>query len=202
MYVIFNRMNENQIKKTRKYCKKQNQVHAELSYIYLSVHTYSGLWIGTFFKLGLGKQKKKCFLICHTCLWRKDKKNKNIQMWRENKQNNKPKKCVSFTNRRQKSEAAEGEARCYMWRSVVNICTLLVLFSTLCDVMSLLNRGYSENGTNVKKKKADETRLEKREASAENKEHSPTVQHKFWAPTHNAGYHRNLAVNRLTPGIK
>lgn len=29
------------------------------------------------------------------------------------------------------------------------ICTILVLFSTLCDVM-MFNRGYSENGTNVK----------------------------------------------------
>lgn len=80
-----------------------------------------------------------------------------------------------------------------MWQSVVNICTILVLFSTLCDVMSLLNKAYSENGTNVKAK---------RELLAENKEHSPTVQHKFWVSTHNAGYHRNLAVNRLTPGIK
>lgn len=86
-----------------------------------------------------------------------------------------------------------------MWQSVVNICTILVLFSTMCDVMSLLNKGYSENGTNVK---ANKILLPKRELLAENKEHSPTVQHKFWVSTHNAGYHRNLAVNRLTPGIK
>lgn len=86
-----------------------------------------------------------------------------------------------------------------MWQSGVNICTILVLFSTLCDVMGLLNKGYSENGTNVK---ANELLLKKRELLAENKEHSPTLQHKFWASTHNAGYYRNLAVNRLTPGIK
>lgn len=65
--------------------------------------------------------------------------------------------------------------------------------------MSLLNKGYSENGTNVK---ANVIHLMRREWLAENKEHNPAVQHKIWASTHNAGYHRNLAVNRLTPGIK
>lgn len=129
-------------------------------------------------------------------MWIKDKPSR----WREKKQNNKPKKYISFINCQQKSEAAEGKAQCYMWQSVVNICTILVLFSTLCDViMCLLNKGYSENGTNVK---ANEIHLMKRELLAENKEHSPTVQHKFWASIDNAGYHRNLAVNRLTPGIK
>lgn len=42
--------------------------------------------------------------------------------------------------------------------------------------MSLLNKGYSENGTNVK---ANEIHLRTRELLAENKEHTPTVQHKF-----------------------
>lgn len=40
------------------------------------------------------------------------------------------------------------------------------------------------------------------ELLAEIKERSPTVQHRFWASTHNAGYRRILAVNRLAPGIK
>lgn len=66
---------------------------------------------------------------------------------------------------------------------------------------SFLKEGYSENGTDVK---ANEIYLVKREPLAENKEHSPTVhkKHKIRASTHDAGYHRNLAVNRLTPGIK
>lgn len=40
------------------------------------------------------------------------------------------------------------------------------------------------------------------ELLAENKEHSPTEQHQFWASTHNAGYCSILVVNRLPPGIK
>lgn len=62
----------------------------------------------------------------------------------------------------------------------VTICSKYMhnisLFSTLCDVMNLLNKGYSENGTNVK---ANRIQLVKIELLAEIKEHSPTVQHKF-----------------------
>lgn len=92
------------------------------------------------------RKTKKCFLICHTYLWIKDKPSSRG----ENTQNNKPKMYVSFINCQKKLEAAERKAQCYMRQSVVNICTILVLFSTWCDVMSLLNKGYSENGTNVK----------------------------------------------------
>lgn len=79
-----------------------------------------------------------------------------------------------------------------MRQSVVNIWTILVLFSTLYDVLSLLNKGYSENGTIVK------------------------VNENYWLkiksivllnninsePQHNAGYRSILVVNRLPPGIK
>lgn len=78
-------------------------------------------------------------------------KGQTIQLWVEyKKQQTKDILFDSSMNCQQKSEAAEGKAQCYMRQYVVNICTILVLFSTLCDVMSLLNEGYSENGTNVK----------------------------------------------------
>lgn len=68
--------------------------------------------------------------------------------------------------------------------------------STLCDVM-VLSRFYSENGTNLE---ANEIHLMKSELLAKKREQIPTVQREFWK--HNAGCHRNLAVNRLAPGIK
>lgn len=131
----------------------------------LNCHIYLCLYIHIQ-AYGLGpfqvrfRKIKKCFLICHTYLWIKDKPSR----CRENKQNKKPKTYSSFINHQLKSEAAEGKAQCYMWQSVVNTHTILVLSSTLCDVMSLLNKDYSENGTNVK---ANQIHLMKRELLAE-----------------------------------
>lgn len=48
-------------------------------YISLFVHTYLGLWIGTFFQVKFRKIKK-CFLICHTY---SVNKRQTIQMWRK-----------------------------------------------------------------------------------------------------------------------
>lgn len=198
MYVIFNRMNENLIKICRNTVKSKPRFMLNCP-IYISICTYIFRpmdW--DLFQVRFKGNKKKCFLICHTCPWRKDIKPSRCGEKIKTKQQTKEVRLF----RRPPTEVGGSRGRSAMLH--VTICSKymhvisLVFYIMWCNESAKQRLQWEWH----QRKKADKTRLEKREVSAENKEHSPTVQHKFWAPTHNAGYHRNLAVNRLTPGIK
>lgn len=173
MFAIFNQV-------MQKYCKNKTQFILNYHiYLYLYIHNQA-YGLGPFFKLSLGKQKSasEYAIICEYVT--------NHQLKRKH---TKQTKDVSFINCQQEVRGSRREST--------------MLHDTICGEM-WINKHKHQYGLLLLCNELSEQRLqwEWHQFKSQWKQHSPTVQRRMWSSTHNAGYRRILAVNRLAPGIK